>query len=213
VPRTRTSPNTPRNHELRLARALRHLQDLEGEFRRYIAAAEKTIEHERHAQIPTQMVTWITADPPGRDPFSLLIGDCLQCMRTALDQLVLELAAAFTSPLPDEIEKASEFPIFGDENGDGIARFERKRSRGPKAGLPAPGSGLAKTEGMDPKAQGIIEGLQPYHQRQAYTADPLWLIHELNRIDKHRLLHSTATSQASTDLRVPSAWATALQEG
>ncbi len=206
-------PGASRDHGLKLARSLRYLQDLEGEFRGYVAEADKTIEHERHPQIPTQMVTWITADPPARDPFSLLVGDCLQCLRTALDQLAFELATAFTVPLPDEIEKASEFPIFGDEKGDGSARFNRTRSKGPKAGLPAPGSGLAKTEGMDPQAQSIIEGLQPYHRGQAYTTDPLWRIHELNRIDKHRLLHSTATNQSGTGVRVPSVWGRAFQAG
>jgi hypothetical protein len=66
---------------------------------------------------------------------------------------------------------------------------------------------------MDPKAQSIIEGLQPYHRGQAYATHPLWRIHELNRIDKHRLLHSTATNQSGTQVRVPSAWSTAFQRG
>jgi hypothetical protein len=61
-----------------------------------------------------------------------------------------------------------------------------------KKGVPNRGSGLSKIQGIDPTAQTIIESLQPYHRGASYRDDPLWRLHELARIDKHRLLHVVA---------------------
>jgi len=58
-----------------------------------------------------------------------------------------------------------------------------------KKGDPAPGSGLSKIIGWDPGAQAIVEGLQPYNRGNGFTTDPLWILHELDRVNKHRLLH------------------------
>jgi hypothetical protein len=40
----------------------------------------------------------------------------------------------------------------------------------------------------------IIERLQPYHRRKYPDTRRLWQLHEISRIDKHRLLHLTYTS-------------------
>jgi len=47
---------------------------------------------------------------------------------------------------------------------------------------------------MHPNAQAIIEGLQPYHRGNAYRAHPLSMLHYLDRLSKHRLLHVVAAS-------------------
>jgi hypothetical protein len=91
--------------------------------------------------------------------------------------------------------ESSEFPIFGDEDskgttGVGSARFNRLD----KASSPVRGSGIYKIRGMDPLAQAEIEKLQPYHRGNGYKAHPLWLLHDLDRISKHRLLHVAVAS-------------------
>jgi hypothetical protein len=135
------------------------------------------------------------SEQPPRDPISLLIGETLHNMRSALDNLAFSLAVRFKGePLPKKIADRSEFPIFGDENGDGFDNFHRCT----KKGEPAPGSGLAKIEGWDPRTHAIIEGLQPYKRGDDYRSDPLWALHELDRINKHRLLHTCAAVPTAT---------------
>jgi hypothetical protein len=141
------------------------------------------------------MTALATAEKPPADPFSLLIGDSLHNLRSALDALAYALASAFTKPLPKEITNSSEFPVFGDEDGKGtsgvgFALFNQKT----KKGAPAPGSGAFKIRGCDPAVQTIIEGLQPYKRGDAFRTHPLWKLHELDRISKHRLLHTTVAA-------------------
>lgn len=100
------------------------------------------------------------------------------------------------APLHISIAKASEFPIFSDP-----AAFNRRRSKGSRAGEPAPNSGLSKTEGIEPQARAIIEDLQPYPRSKDDLARQLWPVREaladlgeLVNIDKHRALHVITTA-------------------
>jgi hypothetical protein len=125
--------------------------------------------------------------------FSLILGDAAHALRASLDHLALELAIAHHRPraLPPAIEKASEFPVFPAKVGNELGRNAFRRVE-KKTGKPARGSGLYKLQGLHPDAIEAIERIQPYHRGTAYTEDPLWLIHELDRIDKHRRLNLTA---------------------
>jgi hypothetical protein len=139
------------------------------------------------------------SEQPPRDPISLLIGETLHNMRSALDNLAFALSSAYTNPLPEEFANNSEFPIFGDEDrqgnsGVGEARFKAVDRKGD----PARGSGLAKIQGWHPDAKTIVEGLQPYKRGDDYRSDPLWVLHELDRINKHRLLHTCAAVPTGT---------------
>ena len=128
----------------------------------------------------------ITKQPP-KNPISLLIGDALHNMRSALDTLAYALASAFTKPLSEDIANRSDF-IFGDEDrkgnvGVGSALFH---------------AGAAKIEGWHPDAQTAVEGLQPYQRGKSFRTDPLWTLHDLDRINKHRLLHITVAQSTGT---------------
>jgi hypothetical protein len=183
-----------RGYELKLSRAQHHLERCDRVISDWTKAADESVIEEPNPKDPGTHGAWIDPPPFPADDVSLIAGDSLQCFRTALDHLALELATANASPLPDGIEKRSEFPIFSDENGGGSSRFHERRSKGPKAGEPTPTSGLAKIAGMDPAAQASIERLQPYHRGEAFAEDPLWRLQELNRIDKHRVLHVIAAA-------------------
>jgi|SRR5215212_2196849 len=157
-----------RSHELRLDRALQHLQSLEAEDRRWREGNPYRIIHELDPQTSKKLVrVEVLSQPSVR--LGLLIGDCLHNLRSALDNLAYELAVAYTGdPLPDAVATRSEFPILGDRP---MKAGERQRKIG----------------GIHPDAQTIIEGLQPYQRGQHYAVDPLWVLHELSNIDKHRL--------------------------
>jgi hypothetical protein len=92
----------------------------------------------------------------------LIFGDFLQCLRTALDQAVWSLIHHWTGT----DSEGSEFPIFGARPSD-QGSFERK------------------TKGLPSDAIAYIESIQPYNHLSVGDY-PLWQLHELNRIDKHR---------------------------
>ena len=118
--------------------------------------------------------------PPPK--LGLLIGECVHQYRSALDHLAFQLLIANTKGrIPARVVKRSEFPIFNSG-----PKFRGKRNR---KGKLSSGSGRAKIEGIDPRAQAVIEWLQPYHRRKNPRALSLWQLQELANIDKHRLLH------------------------
>lgn len=117
--------------------------------------------------------------PPAPE-LALIIGDAVHALRATLDHLALELAIAFQRPqiVSTQLEETSEFVIIGDaDETRGSHRFDRAAG--------------TKLQGINRDARKVIEGMQPYHRKAAYIEDPLWVIHELDRIDKHRRLNLT----------------------
>jgi len=90
-------------------------------------------------------------------------------------------------PLPDHIAKDSEFPIIGDARNEGIAGVEKRYAN----------DLLKKIGGIDPLAQAIIKQTQPYQRGNKFASHPLWMLHELSNIDKHRLLLTGAIQNVS----------------
>jgi hypothetical protein len=116
--------------------------------------------------------------------FSVLGGEIIHHLRSCLDHIAWQLSSKRKrSKDPTGIE----FPIFSskptDENA--ISRYERK------------------IEGISQPGRNIIEGLQPYHRQPAMLTGPrnhpLWIIHDMDRIDKHRELIITI---GAFDIRV-----------
>jgi len=106
--------------------------------------------------------------PPSH--LSVIIGDCLHNLRSALDNLAFELALAYTQgPLAKKIEEASAFPIQHVQTKKSKDRFE------------------SMTEGIHPKAKQVIADVQPYIQGEKFASHPLWQLNELSKRDKHRL--------------------------
>jgi hypothetical protein len=135
-------------------------------------------EHVVRALIPIQ-------PPPG---LSLLIGDCAHNLRSALDHIAYRLATKYSEALADSQLKGIEFPVFSDP---------KKFSRKTRTGLPAPGSGLAKLEHADPSVVPLVEAMQPYNGEKW---EPLAILHDLDRIDKHRELHVSVAKTDSVEI-------------
>src|SRR5437667_11229671 len=99
----------------------------------------------------------------------------------------------FTNPLHDDVAHDSQFPIVGDENRKGASGKGPEMFKGQ----------TNRIRGIDPKAQAIIEGLQPYQTGAAWRRHPLWLLTELSNLDKHRLLHVTSTAFSGIHIEPP----------
>lgn len=181
---------------LKLDWAKLHINRLENEVREffdgrsYVAVAEydpKTIWHVARLKINKS-----TPD----ERWSLVVGDAVQNLRSALDHAVYRLAIASSKSDPPPDERSIEFPIFKEEKGQGgfLAR------------------GRPKIAGIDPKAAAVIEGLQPFKAGN-YAEDPLWLLQELNIVDKHRRIHVTAAMAKVASLRRTDTIAAAIAGG
>lgn len=149
---------------------------------------------ENHPQPPGLVVRVkeVRSPPP---QLALLIGECVQSYRSALDHLAYQLLIANTKGrIPVKFSKRSEFPIFN--SGPKFrGKFNRK-------GEPLAGSGWARIQGIDSAAAAEIERLQPYHRRKRPRSRILWQLQELSNIDKHRLLHVTQGAQRGSALTV-----------
>lgn len=167
------SAGRPSNHLLKFDWATEHLELLDEEVRRWreVDGYSIAIEFDPNTR---EHVARLRILKPIPDRWALLIGDIAHNFRSSLDQLAYSLMFAYTpTPTNSEIND-SEFPIFG------------KR--------PPTANELRKKIGaIDPQAQAVIEGLQPHHGGPDYSSHPLWVLHDINNIDKHRLLHVTAT--------------------
>ncbi len=166
------------SHDLRLERAWEHLQCLKAECRGWLKPRPYRVYGELDPERRNKLikVEIFRAPPP---ELGLLIGDCLHNMRSALDNLVYDLAIAHRGfPLSKSIAKGSQFPIFKDRD-----QFM--------------GIGMNQIRGVHPDARVIIESLQPYHRGEKFEYHRLWMLRELSNADKHRLLHPTLLQPAA----------------
>ena len=108
---------------------------------------------------------WVVdVDEEQADGVSAIAGDIVHNLRSALDHLVWEFSD------PDQRPR-SEFPVYL-QSGNGSDGFE--------------GGGQPKIRTLPLALQSQVEELQPYHSGGSAKSHPLWLIHDLDRIDKHR---------------------------
>lgn len=157
------------NHELKLERAREHLVSLDAEWQRWREGEPYSFVHEPDANTGEYVVrVHISEQPPAK--FALIVGDCIHNIRSALDNLVYELAVAYLDigPIPDGRARGLAFPVFGDR---AMKEWECRN----KIGC------------IDPRAQAVIKELQPYKRGEDFASDPLWMIHQLSNVDKHRL--------------------------
>jgi hypothetical protein len=104
-----------------------------------------------------------------------IFGDGIQNIRATLDYLAYALGVLNVG-INGDLDGV-EFPIFMCKN---------KYAAVNKKGQPIKRSGLYKIRSINPKAQAIIEGLQPYHRGDNIL---LWHLQQLSIIDKHRHFH------------------------
>jgi len=110
----------------------------------------------------------------------LVLGDCFQNTRAALDHEVFALSARrFGKAWADDADTA--FPI---------AKTEQSfRSRGQQ-----------QIRGLSRAAQELVEQLQPYRDPRHVLAKSLELLHDVARVDRHRLLSLSAVQPRSYEL-------------
>jgi len=102
---------------------------------------------------------------------ALMIGDYLHNIRSALDHLAWQLVIASGR----EPTSRTEFPIYKD------ASIYEERT-----------SGIAIKPFVTEDIRTLVESTQPYHRGNDARTHPLWTMHCLSNIDKHRTLHTAS---------------------
>jgi hypothetical protein len=154
-----------------MSRALEHLQSFEAEAAVWLRRHPYRLIHDRDLQTGEKLLI-VDLTEPVPPAFATIIGDCLHNFRSALDNLVYELAIARIGidPLPERRARMLEFPIIAD-------RTMNSRECRNKIGC------------IHPDAQAIIKDLQPYQGGRGGRSNLLWVLHELSVKDKHRFPH------------------------
>jgi hypothetical protein len=124
---------------------------------------------------------YIDREPPIR--LRVLIGEIIHNMRVALDHLVWALVIANGRTG----NRNTGFPVC-----DSPHEYET--------------NGLRKVKRAAAAAQALIESLQPYQGGKHVSFSPLYRLHHLDRIHKHRALHVIACAVELRKLWVERSW-------
>mgnify|MGYP001593026434 CR=1 FL=1 len=174
------SGNRAMDHHEKLTWACKHLDRLEQEIRAFIESGPYTPLFEKQVE-PGEWVTRITVRHAIPAYWSLIVGDVLHNLRSALDNLAYALVEKESGPPPKPTHV--QFPIF-----DAPDDFKAKRKR--------------YLAGMNARAVAVIEGLQPFNRPDRKWHSLLSLLNHLSKIDKHRHIIVTTMAGAMTNIRV-----------
>ena len=161
----------------KIFRAALHAKSLEPELEGYFKTNPGKMMAKPDSPTNAVMFQFVPKDPvPAR--FGLIIGDCLQNLRSSLDYLVWELVLAANNQ-PGE---HNMFPICS--TPDAFKNAVSKRDR---------------LLGIHPDAVTEIDALQPYHLGKDWSKSTLATIDEIVNINKHRRVPLTMLRGAQTD--------------
>lgn len=163
---------------LKLDRAEQHLNMLNSQIGDFFQRAPYFVSYERKPDGSEHIFRIHSKETPPL-AFGLLIGDCLQNMRTALDHLAWQLAILSGKSSPDT---RTAFPICATKEA-----FEGGRTK-------------PKLKDLSAEYRAVIKRLQPFRIGREARDHWLWHLNELARIDRHRVLHIVGGIQSEADL-------------
>jgi hypothetical protein len=174
---TMSTPDRLAGVRAKIKRATKHIQDLESSIQQILAACGGAYGIRTETDPETgDEIQKIDVRSPIPDDFVLTTGDAVHNLRSALDHLACRLVLAGGG----EVTSQTYFPIC---------------KTAPKYEAESKG----KIKGMSPAAVSYIDGLQPYQGGN----DDLWTLHELDIIDKHKLLIVAAYGPSSVMIAAP----------
>ncbi len=163
--------------KLKIFRAAVHYKELEGEFEKYFQTNPAKVVRQQEGT-PDQYIGKVEPKAPIPARFPLIIGDCLQNLRSSLDYLVWELVlAANNAPGKDNM-----FPVCSTNDS-----FKSQLGRG-------------RLGGVHKDAVAEIEALQPFQLGQDFDKALVWVLDEFCNVNKHRRLLLTMLRGASATI-------------
>lgn len=151
----------------KLQRAEEHLGQFRSEHERFVSE-RNPYRALKERDVEPRYYVWRVkiVEPPPLERWASMTGECVHALRSALDHTAFELVQINSLGIA-----YSELPIFKERSG---AKGWDK-------------NGEQKLPGVDRKVLTQTKWLQPY--RRDGELDPLWVIHDLDIIDKHRRLN------------------------
>jgi hypothetical protein len=157
---------------LKIERAKQHVVDLDVALRAFYESSPYKVGAKRDPQT-RKLVYYVTSVEATPATISLIAGDALQNLRSALDQLAWQLVEA-NRGTPG---RQTSYPVYKGANEYMAGR-------------------QAKVQGMSQAAVDLIDATKPYKGGN----DALWMLNELNNIDKHRLLLTVGARYGSVNV-------------
>jgi hypothetical protein len=169
----------PEGVALKLARADHHLREIGDMVDAYLASnpymPESRIATEGNMRVNR---TYLKLAHPISNEVAVIVGDFFHNLRSSLDHLARGLVLTEGNRPRDEQPDPTSFPI---------RRGERR-------------GGLRISGGAHPDALALVERMQPYHAGNRYKEHPLFLINDLNNVDKHRSLHLVTAAVVGAEM-------------
>lgn len=173
----------------KITRAHQSISELNAEIDSYLISHPYAVTREDDPQVGE--IVWrariVRPHPP---EWSARIGEIIHDLRSSLDHLAWQLVIA-NGESPDT---KTEFPVFWDS-----AKYKTDSPR--------------KVRGMSKAAKVEIERLQPYHAAHRFEDHILYIVHQLNLTDKHRLLTVVGSSYRPQRFQVGGAAGTGTVHG
>lgn len=153
---------------MKLQRAEEHLGQLKTDHDTFIAQRNPyRMLPEKDPELGYKLWRVKIVESPPVEKWGSMAGDCVHSLRSALDHTAFALVR-----IRRPHEEFSEFPIFKDTM---------------ISGKPLDRTYPGKLPGVGNEVLAQVNWLQPY--RRGGDLDPLWLVHSLDIIDKHRRLN------------------------
>ena len=140
-----------------------HLRAVQTELTSYVNRAPVRFEHQLD-ELSKEFIFKVAIVEELPVNVRIFAGEVLTHLRSALDHLAWQLALT-TTQTPN---KSTEFPVYLSED-----EFKKSARR--------------KIDSLPAGVQATIEELQPYRQPEP-AKSPLWRLHRLANVDKHRLI-------------------------
>jgi hypothetical protein len=158
----------------KITRSKEQMENLDAALKRFFNSNPYKITTKRDAET-RRLVYYLSSVADVPVGVSVIAGEVLQGLRSALDHLAYQLVLVGTGqpgPFPHVY-----FPIF-----NSASDYESKK--------------LGQIKGMRKEAIKAIDAIKPYKGGN----DVLWRLHRLNQIDKHRLLIAVGSAFRSVDI-------------
>lgn len=170
----------------KLKRARKHIQSLRREVTVFLNHRPYTARFEKDSR--AGIIRLVARASKFSEPpidFALLAGEVAHQLRSALDHAVYDLCSLRYSRPPTY--RRTQFPIF-----DTLAEYEKARRR--------------MIKDIPRSASSLIKRVQPYHRKTAIREDPLWMLHDLNNTDKHRLIPIVVMGGKEVSVKDDGSW-------
>lgn len=160
---------------LKIKRGREHITELDRQLRAFFDSGPYKVGARRDSQT-RKIIYYVTSAQPIPDSISLVAGDAMQNLMSALDHLAYQIVCSDTGDKPPN-PNWIYFPI-----ADDVVKYEDKKH--------------GKMAGASQEVFDAIDALQPYKGGNK----PLWALYRLNNIEKHRLLLTVGSHAAGIHL-------------